>query len=712
MNAILSLKPRSYSIWKLVRLYQSFVEAKGMDKLNNVWRKCIGGFDEKDGLVGDHEGIVLEHFQEVGQIPLYTVTTKHGSLHEVPENRIRWIDNFEEDEIDFGKEEVIVRRTDAGAHDVPEQDTRPIKGCKLTMEQLQNPPKVDGEFHEKYLKEYFVPRMNGIAQFIAMEKLLGKDNEQVKLWRGAIDKEFKQGLLGSGVAEPTLISNVTDSTAMLSALVIFEIKFNPDGTYLKHKVRIVANGAWQDESTYGLTHAATPRREANRIFFVECVELGLMIFRLDVRQAFLQSPLDEVIYLRLPKGMRIYDEITGMEKVLRLLKSLYGLHQAARCWYDLLKRILLRYGFKQNAKEPCLYTLRDEEGNVIILINIHVDDGAYGVKSVEDKNKLLTYLRKHFEVTDEGELKEILGIQCQRMEDGSIKLHQGGYIKMKAHDFGMSPKSLPKTPLPAGFVVPREEQTEEDLDYMKTLEHSYNTMVGTIAWAAQTRIEIAYPANVLARRLKDPTRVMYRMAIRVLQYLVNTSDDGLVIRRQGIKGNTQFRITVYTDSDYASDLETRRSTTGVVGFYNRTPVYWESRLQKSVSLSSTEAEITGMKAGITTAMYLRDFAKELGHPQMRPSPLLADNKGALDVMMNDVTSHKLKHIDTQLKFAREQVGITVRPIKCPTEFNVSDMNTKALASETLNRLMSIINEIGKGQISIMDSKKDPGNNGK
>jgi hypothetical protein len=139
---------------------------------------------------------------------------------------------------------------------------------------------------------------------------------------------------------------------------IYDYKFTGE-----HRVRLVFDGSRQSPNTYSLTYSPTVRAESIRLFHVYAVEMDLDIRQFDVPQAFLQSPIDHVIFVYPP---RTHVERPG--QILKLRLALYGAKQSSALFYKLLNEFLITLGFISSTMDPCLYRRHDA------LIIVHVDD--------------------------------------------------------------------------------------------------------------------------------------------------------------------------------------------------------------------------------------------------------------------------------------------------------------------------------------------------
>lgn len=153
----------------------------------------------------------------------------------------------------------------------------------------------------------------------------------------------------------------------------FKIKLNPDGTISKFKARYVAKGYTQTEGVdYTETFAPTGWLASFRTLVAVAASRGWEIHAMDAIAAFLNSILQETIYMELPEG--VFEEERAAGKVARLRKALYGLKQSAKCWSNEIKEKFLAMGMKQNPLDHCLWFRQTSDGE--ILVYLHVDDMA------------------------------------------------------------------------------------------------------------------------------------------------------------------------------------------------------------------------------------------------------------------------------------------------------------------------------------------------
>ena len=383
-----------------------------------------------------------------------------------------------------------------------------------------------------------------------------------------------------------------------------------------------------------------------------------MVEHLDVCTAFLNGDLEEIIYVEQPQGF-----VTGEPgQKCRLFKALYGLRQASRAWHRKLVATLLANGFEVSDADPALFIKHDGLGVVRLLV--HVDDLLAEAKQ---------QLAMKFELRDLGEVTMYLGIEIVRNKaTEEVKISQKRYALDLVQKFGLvdaKPDVIPMQPnlasLGATGISEEEEKPFEDVTRYRAL------VGGLMNLAVCTRPDIAQAVYRLARYMSKPMVVHWEAAKKVLRYVKGTAEYGITYGRNK-------ELFGYADSDWASDRDSRRSTTGYVFMLNQGAVSWKSRLQPTTAASSVEAEYMSAASATREAMWLRTLMADfdLGIGAVR---IWDDSQGAIGLIRNPIMSDRSKHIDVMHHFVREKEQHGHVSFKyCPTDSMVADMLTKPL----------------------------------
>jgi len=441
---------------------------------------------------------------------------------------------------------------------------------------------------------------------------------------------------------------------------VFNIK--TDG---RKKARLVAKGFSQVEGIdFDEIFSPVVRFESVRFMLALSALEGWTISALDVKSAFLYGKLDEEIYMEQPEGFKVKGQET---KVLRLRRAIYGLKQAALAWWRELAASLKELGFIRFSSDAGIFICRLADGSFVIIV-AYVDD----IMFIGPNNGLIASKKRDFMVRwdcrDLGECKEFLRMRIIRNQN-RILLDQSSYLDKVVERFGMKNAKFAQTPLPAGYT-PKENK----LAVNATLRTEYQQVIGSLLYIMLgTRPDIAFAVTKMAQFAANPSKEHLDKAKYIVRYLASTPKYALVLDGASNKG-----LIAYSDSDYAGDPIKRRSQTGYFFKLANGAISWQSRAQKTVALSSTEAEYMALSDCSHQAVWMQQLYSELGLTQ-RPTPICADNQGSIFIGSNPVQERRTKHIDVRYHYIRECVEDgKVELFWVPTDENPADMFTKNL----------------------------------
>ncbi|XP_035211735.1 secreted RxLR effector protein 161-like [Stegodyphus dumicola] len=174
-------------------------------------------------------------------------------------------------------------------------------------------------------------------------------------------------------------------------------------------------------------------------------------------------------------------------------------------------------------------------------------------------------------------------------------------------------------------------------------------LIGLLMYlSVATRPDITYDVN-FSSQFNNPGKEHWHAAKRIIRYLKGTQDQGLIYTKTGKP------LIAFVDADWTSNVNDRKSYTGFVYILSGSAITWESRKQRSVALSSTEAEYSYMalSEAAKETVYLRRFLKELSYNIEHPTTIYCDNQGAQKITKNSVFHSRTKHIDIRHHFVRE-----------------------------------------------------------
>ena len=455
---------------------------------------------------------------------------------------------------------------------------------------------------------------------------------------------------------------------MISAEWVYSWKVNELGHVVRAKATLVARGFAQREGIdFFETFSPCPSVASIRLLAAIACEFAWDLCHFDAEQAFVQSKLDERVFIRLPPGC---GEISG--KVVKLGRSLFGLRQSSRTWHNHLMRGLKCLGFESYAADACVMRLI-EHNVVVMVVVVHVDDiFSIGLKSKCDKFGV--DLNRYVPITNLGELRWYAG--CRFSRDavlGTVTMSQQAVAEKIVAKFGVTHNK--ETPMVVGLKLEQFNADEPDV------EEPFRSLVGHLMWLAnQTRPDFLNVVRAVARYSHSPKRLHWQAAMHVLMYVRFTSSLGISFQRGMVGGD---RMELFVDSDFASKATDRRSVSGAVVMFSGACVMYLCRTQKSVALSSMEAEYVAMADGMKEAIFLR-YLWSFIFPNRDVGCTLIheDNVSAMHLACNPATTPNSKHIDIRHHFIRERVERgEFKIVHVRSDLQRADFLTKPLPKE-------------------------------
>ena len=173
---------------------------------------------------------------------------------------------------------------------------------------------------------------------------------------------------------------------------------------------------------------------------------------------------------------------------------------------------------------------------------------------------------------------------------------------------------------------------------------------------------------------------------RVIKYVIDTCDYGLKMHPKKLSEDGLFEIVFFSDSDWAGDKETRQSVTGFCIFIQGCPISWKSKGQKSVTLSSSEAELMALLDATIELKFIYEVMTSMGLKVKLPIICRVDNVGAIFIADNATANPKSKHIDTRAKYVSQYITdgfLKVMFVK--TQENCADIFTKNVPGDIMNK---------------------------
>lgn len=237
------------------------------------------------------------------------------------------------------------------------------------------------------------------------------------------------------------------------------------------------------------------------------------------------------------------------------------------------------------------------------------------------------------------------------------------------------------------YPMESQEQITKDERGNPVDPSQYKSIVGGLRYLVHTCPDIAYAMGIVSRHMERPTEMHMNAVKRILRYVKGMIDFGLLYSKSS--GNTV--LTGYSDSDFAGNIEDRKSTGGMVFYLDESVITWVSQKQKCVTLSSCEAQFMAATAAACQAIWLRKLLSQITNEPTGPVILYIDNKSTIDLEKKPVFHGRSKHIDTRYHFIRECVKrkeIVVKHIS--SEMQRADVLTKALSTVKFERMRMLL----------------------
>ncbi len=459
---------------------------------------------------------------------------------------------------------------------------------------------------------------------------------------------------------------------MIGCRWVYRTKYNQHGNVVKRKARLTAKGYTQVRGVdYDDTFAPVASQNSLRIVLTFAASNDWEIDQADVESAFVRATMDgNIIYMEQPEG---FNENIGL--VCLLLRPLYGLKQSPKLWNDELDKALRKAGLIPTGTDPCVYTFK-QSGKLVALVSVYVDDLLIcGNRNIV--NKIKDHIASLFPTKDLGPVRCILGYEVDRdRKNRTLILHQHGYIMSMLKQFNMEHCKPANCPMDTTLKLTSEMQPANAQEEQEMRNIPYRSLVGALLYAATgTRPDIAAPVSILCRFNQNPGLAHWKAAKQVLRYLKGTS--ALGVRLGG--DFAELKAIGYVDADWAGDVDSRKSTSGLIFMINNAPVTWKSKLQNTPALSSMEAELMALTKANQEALWIRKLFAELGCPLLEATTICEDNQSCIAYVYGTKVSQQSKHIGVRHSFVKHYLDNGEIELKyVPTENMIADMLTKPL----------------------------------
>ncbi|GJR06763.1 retrovirus-related pol polyprotein from transposon TNT 1-94 [Tanacetum coccineum] len=382
---------------------------------------------------------------------------------------------------------------------------------------------------------------------------------------------------------------------------VYKIKLNVIGNIDRYKARIFAQGFNQKERVdYKETFAPVAKMVTVRTLLAIAIQQGCHIEQLDINNAFLHGDLNEEVYMKVPQG---YAQNLPPNTVCKLTKSIYGLKQANRQWFEKLTTFLIQLGFKQSYVDTSLFTITHKGIQTSLLV--YVDD----ILIVSKDTSFITLIKQHlhtkFSIKDLGPLHFYLGIEFLKNASGLAMTQRKYALELLecADVLNLKPIATPMDPI---------SKLNDTDGYLLLDPSTYRTLVGKLLYLTITRPDLSFTAQGLLTMM-------------------------------------------LSSGDWASCATTIRSVSGYAIFLGHSLISWQSKKQIVVSRSSTKAEYRALADSTCEISWLKCLLQDLNVTVPTPSLVICDNASIIALAKNPIHHARAKHIEIDCHFVKDKI---------------------------------------------------------
>ena len=493
------------------------------------------------------------------------------------------------------------------------------------------------------------------------EAMAGDEQEQ---WLAAI-RDKLDAIREAGTW--TLVARTPGIQNIVGCRFVLQKKRGENGQVTKFKAQLVAQGFSQWEGVdFSETFAPVVKSALLHVFLTICAQKGWNVHQMDIKSAYLNAPITEDIYTSQPKG---FEEVGRENLVAKLNKGLYGLKQAGREWYAMLRDFLISIGFRRTHADHSVFVF--EWGSSIVIIPVYVNDELLARNDDRTLDSIQAQIGARFKASNLGTASWILGIRVRHnLTKGTLFIDQLQYIKTILECFNMTGCNTVLIPLEAkSYFMPA---TPEDHKLVKSFP--YLEAIGSLMYAAMgTRPDISAAVRSLSPFASNFGAVHIAAVKHIFKYLARCPNQGILYSHDG------STLVGWTDADWANDRTNRKLISGHIFMLAGGAISWMSKQQVSVVTSSTHVEYVAATEAAKELVWLRRFLLELCQDIPNSTVLYIDNCAADLLAWNPVNHSVTKHIEVRYHYIRECIqdgSITLKLIS--TKDMAADVLTKSL----------------------------------
>ena len=556
--------------------------------------------------------------------------------------------------------------------------------------------------------------------------LKGKDLESKNQYVKAMLKEVK-ALCDMGTFELTALP---EGRKPISTRFVLTVKRKADGSYDRHKARLVVRGFLAKLGVdYFTSFSPMASLTSARTLIAIAVHFGLKVSHADVSNAFLNAELDKKVPITFPRGVKLKEAVLRQVQLehpdtplaVILYRALYGLPNSPALWNKEIDGTLVSLGLTRLKSDPCIYVKQNHKR--WLLITLSVDDLLLTGTDEEAKQEVRQVLDTKYNLGSwDDEVKSFLGMNCTWDEiQGEFHFDVKHKVEKLLQESPLY-KQLKPRDAPWGEIINRPAQMKDKNDqgeeiiltelqlYIKV---EYRHICGCLIYMSITcRSDITTMCNICCKTMSNPDRQSVILLEILLGYLKQHPERGLVYYRdltpcqklcktlakryKELSPLTDTDAVVFGDASFASVLDKKlRSTSGTAVFLFGNLISWLSKVQSITAKSSMEAELIAAATSSDEAAWLYHLMTcipSIFGTEVKPIPLGIDNVAALLVSNHPRQSSRSKHMDLRTfriqDYTRNQV---IQPFWIPGSLNPADHFTKLLPRPAFNDLLELNN---------------------
>ena len=504
-----------------------------------------------------------------------------------------------------------------------------------------------------------------------------------RTWKDIESREDKQQWIEAYQKEVDSLESVAGmlvvdhprSEEVLELLEIFSWKENTYSGKREAKVRMAGRGdkAKIKLALYSPVGGAVGMR---MLIHVSATYFDSRLQASDVRTAFLNTRTKVARYFHLPQG---HKSRVGKSKVWKTFCALYGLTEASFHWYKCLTEYLKKVGLSPCSSDECLFMTKDEEGRLNLLVLIYVDDLLF-TGTEESVRNFCKLLEDRFKIRKTEEVKSFIGVQIEKIPTG-FKLYQEKFILEAVEKFELTEAKSVSTPIDISCLEDCNSRKLED-------KRLFQSVIGTVNYiTCCTRPDIAFAVNLLARRLQAPTLADLKRAKRILIYLRDTKDKGIIINK--INPKLKLKVKTYVDASLGNGQK-RKSIFGYIILLGENIIAFKSKKQEIVAQSTCEAEYVALAYSIKETLWIERLLSEVGI-NYKTSVIYCDNAGAIKIANKQSATGRTRHLDLRLQMIKDLIAkgqIEISYVR--SDLNIADIFTKPLGRLLFSKVADAI----------------------